>query len=57
MTPTTARIFERRHSLAGGSGLGLGLARDLVRAAGGELSLARSSPPRFEVRLRRAQSD
>jgi signal transduction histidine kinase len=49
-----ARIFERRHSLAGGSGLGLGLARDLVRAAGGELSLARSSPPRFEVRLRRA---
>jgi signal transduction histidine kinase len=52
-----ARIFERRHSLTGGSGVGLALARDLVRAAGGELSLARSSPPRFEVRLRRVQSD
>jgi signal transduction histidine kinase len=45
------RIFERRHSLGGGSGVGLALARDLVRAAGGELSLARSQPPRFEARL------
>jgi signal transduction histidine kinase len=52
-----ARIFERRHSLAGGAGVGLALARDLVRAAGGELSLARSAPPRFEARLRRVQTD
>lgn len=56
-TGEEARIFERRHSLGGGSGVGLALARDLVRAAGGELSLVRSSPARFEARLRRVQSD
>ncbi|TML05071.1 MAG: HAMP domain-containing histidine kinase [Actinobacteria bacterium] len=47
-----AAIFERGSSLAGGTGVGLSLARALVEADGGRLVLAERSPPRFEIRLR-----
>jgi signal transduction histidine kinase len=47
-----AAIFERGSSLAGGTGVGLSLARALVEADGGQLVLARPRPPRFEIRLR-----
>jgi signal transduction histidine kinase len=47
-----ASIFERGSSLAGGTGVGLSLARALVEADGGRLVLASTRPVRFEIRLR-----
>jgi signal transduction histidine kinase len=47
-------IFERGSSLAGGTGVGLSLARALVEADGGRLVLASPWPARFEIRLLRA---
>ena len=54
--PEDARleIFVRGSSLAGGTGVGLSLARALVEADGGQLTLASPQPVRFEIRLRRA---
>lgn len=45
------RIFEREVTSGGGTGLGLGLARDLVAADGGRLELAQRRPPVFAVFL------
>jgi signal transduction histidine kinase len=45
------RLFERGSSEAGGTGVGLHLAQVLAGAEGGQLLLARASPPRFEIRL------
>ena len=44
-------IFERGASSAGGSGIGLHLARVLAVAEGGQLRLARRAPPRFELTI------
>ncbi len=51
--PVEAReeIFERHVSLAGGSGLGLAVARALVENEGGTLRLATAQPARFEIAL------
>jgi signal transduction histidine kinase len=46
-------IFERGASDGGGSGIGLHLAQVLSVAEGGQLRLARPSPPRFELVLPR----
>jgi signal transduction histidine kinase len=46
------RIFERNVSGAGGTGLGLTLARALAAADGGRLELVRRSPAAFAVFLR-----
>lgn len=45
------RVFEREVTSGGGTGLGLGLARDLVAADGGRLELAQRRPPVFAVFL------
>jgi signal transduction histidine kinase len=45
----SATIFDRGASETGGSGIGLHLARVLAVAEGGQLLLARSAPPRFEL--------
>jgi signal transduction histidine kinase len=45
------RIFERGDSPGGGTGVGLHLARTLIRSEGGRLRLARARPPRFEIVL------
>jgi signal transduction histidine kinase len=50
-------IFERGTSPAGGTGIGLHLARALVVSDGGALRLTRAAPPRFELRLRRPADD
>jgi signal transduction histidine kinase len=44
-------IFERGGSPAGGTGVGLHLARALVEADGGRLRLVRPRPARFEIAL------
>ena len=48
------RIFDRGASRTDGTGIGLHLARALARSDGGSLRLTQASPPRFELRLRRA---
>ncbi|HLS14586.1 MAG TPA: ATP-binding protein [Beutenbergiaceae bacterium] len=45
------RIFERHVTGGKGSGLGLGLARDLIAADGGRLALAQRRPPVFSIFL------
>lgn len=45
------RIFDRHVTSGKGSGLGLGLARDLIAADGGRLELAQRRPPVFDVFL------
>jgi signal transduction histidine kinase len=45
------RIFERGASGAGGTGIGLPLARALAQADGGSLRVAAGGPTRFELRL------
>jgi len=47
---TAERLFER-HVSTGGSGVGLAVARDLVRREGGELRLAGRRPAAFEAVL------
>jgi signal transduction histidine kinase len=42
-------IFERGGSAAGGTGVGLHLARSLVEAENGRLRIARGAPSRFEI--------
>ncbi|GAA2516421.1 sensor histidine kinase [Rarobacter incanus] len=45
------RVFEREVTSGGGSGLGLGLARDLVAADGGRLELSQRVPAVFSIFL------
>ncbi|MGZ4277779.1 MAG: ATP-binding protein [Solirubrobacteraceae bacterium] len=52
--PGAGDIFERGTSNLEGSGIGLHLARALASAHAGQLFLAQSAPPRFELRLRMA---
>src|SRR5699024_1647161 len=44
-------IFERHVTGGGGTGLGLGLARDLLAADGGRIDLAQRRPPVFAIFL------
>ena len=44
-------IFERGGSLAGGTGIGLHLARALVEASDGRLVLVQHRPAAFEIQL------
>jgi signal transduction histidine kinase len=46
-----AEVFERGSSDGGGTGIGLHLAQVLATSEGGRLTLARPSPPRFELTL------
>ena len=47
------RIFERGASRAGGTGIGLHLARTLAQADNGSLRVLEGEPTRFELRLPR----
>lgn len=49
--PDRDRIFERGASRAGGTGIGLHLARALAQADGGTIRVAAGAPTRFELRL------
>jgi sensor histidine kinase regulating citrate/malate metabolism len=49
-----AQVFDRGMSLRDGRGIGLAVARDLLREDEGRLVLARARPPIFEVFLARA---
>ncbi len=49
------RIFERGDSRAGGTGIGLHLARALAQADNGSLRVLRGAPTRFELRLPRLE--
>jgi signal transduction histidine kinase len=46
-----AHVFERGGSAAGGTGVGLHLARALIEAEGGRLRLDRRRRSRFEIAL------
>lgn len=49
--PDGAAVFERRRSTAGGTGIGLALARRLAEAEGGRLRLRAGAGTTFEVTL------
>jgi signal transduction histidine kinase len=49
------KIFERRFSTGGSTGLGLAVARDLMAAEGGRLELSQRRPPVFTVFLSAAR--
>lgn len=51
------RVFERNVSGAGGTGLGLTLARALVAADGGRLELIKRTPATFAIFLRHAENE
>jgi signal transduction histidine kinase len=51
------RLFERGWSSRDGSGVGLAVARELVRREGGDLTLARARPPCFEVAVPSPDAD